>query len=181
MGKKTRTCRRPRTKPPTLLRFKRKICLHVPSDQQLWSPSRSWLASRLGRAPKAEGFRAGRPTLTPTSAEASASSSVPRRTTSCRAAWAVTDAAVNSYHEVVPPAHFEKLLGRRALQDYNSIHAASQGNIGSGGPLGLWARSAGGAVTEAAMLAGEAGVHAVAPNIPIHNPDPEGNPFSDSG
>merc|ERR1712072_1040084 len=44
---------------------------------------------------------------------------------------AVTDAAVNSYHEVVPPAHFEKLLGRRALQDYNSIHAASQGNIGS--------------------------------------------------
>merc|ERR1712241_433168 len=27
---------------------------------------------------------------------------------------AVTDAAVNSYHEVVPPAHFEKLLGRRA-------------------------------------------------------------------
>merc|ERR1712072_869721 len=50
--------------------------------------------------------------------------------------------AVNSYHEVVPPAHFEKLLGRRALQDYNSIHAASQGNIGSGGPLGLWARSA---------------------------------------
>merc|ERR1712093_425357 len=33
-----------------------------------------------------------------------------------------------------------------------------------------------GAVTEAAMLAGEAGLHAVAPNIPIHNPDPEGNP-----
>merc|ERR1711977_73268 len=92
---------------------------------------------------------------------------------------AVTDAAVNSYHEVVPPAHFEKLLGRRALQDYNSIHAASQGNIGSGGLLGLWAKSAGGAVTEAAMLAGEAGLHAVAPNIPIHNPDPEGNPFAD--
>merc|ERR1711977_411081 len=88
-------------------------------------------------------------------------------------------AAVNSYHEVVPPAHFEKLLGRRALQDYNSIHAASQGNIGSGGLLGLWAKSAGGAVTEAAMLAGEAGLHAVAPNIPIHNPDPEGNPFAD--
>ena len=93
---------------------------------------------------------------------------------------AVTDAAVNSYHEVVPPAHFEKLLGRRALQDYNSIHAASQGNIGSGGTLGLWAKSAGGAVTEAAMLAGEAGLHAVAPNIPINNPDPEGDPFADN-
>merc|ERR1712078_561180 len=73
---------------------------------------------------------------------------------------AVTDAAVNSYHEVVPPAHFEQLLGSGAL-------------------LGLWAKSAGGAVTEAAMLAGEAGLHAVAPNIPIHNPDPEGNPFAD--
>merc|ERR1712057_151760 len=102
---------------------------------------------------------------------------------SSAAALCRTTTRFTPHHRGTSAAADSWVCGRRAREAPSRrrpCSLAKQEIIGSGGLLGLWAKSAGGAVTEAAMLAGEAGLHAVAPNTPINNPDPEGNPFADN-